>query len=371
MFKIPHYTEPDFSQEIFQKAPNCRLEVVPEDGISPAHYHALSVFPEYFKINDTWVLASQSRMDTVAVAHDEPGEERVEIVEFRNLKKGDKVVIGRTEDASEGIYVYTDGFVAPDEKEADTFAFRSGRSRETAFSVDYDKLYQILEHDKSDGGYITWVLGTAVSLDHDSRDALTRIIQAGYVDCIICGTSLVAFDLEAASHGTTWGQEEFIREQTHYDNYFETINQVRSCGSIEAYVKSGAPKDGFVKACVENGVKLVIAGSIRDRFTLPGTYQDVYQAQDAMRKEIKQTSTVIMASAILFTIATGNMTPSYNRFDGEVRPVYMYTVDIQEFAVNKLSDRGTLTATSVVTNAQDFIYNIGRALAGDGNGHRK
>ena len=118
----------------------------------------------------------------------------------------------------------------------------------------------------------------------------------------------------------------------------------------------------LVKACVEKGVDIVLAGTIRDRYTLPGTYDNVYQAQDAMRAHIKKTSTVIMVSAILFTIATGNMTPSYNEFDGVIRPVYMYTIDIQEFAVNKLADRGTLTATSVVTNAQDFISAIGRAL---------
>ena len=43
-------------------------------------------------------------MDKVAVAIDEPGNERVDVVEFRN-PKGDKVVVGRKEDGSEGIYV--------------------------------------------------------------------------------------------------------------------------------------------------------------------------------------------------------------------------------------------------------------------------
>ena len=69
-----------------------------------------------------------------------------------------------------------------------------------------------------------------------------------------------------------------------------------------------------------------------------------------------------MMGAILFTIATGNMTPSYNEFNSIIRPIYMYTVDIQEFAVNKLADRGTLTATSIVTNAQDFIRTVDRGV---------
>lgn len=56
------------------------------------------------------------------------------------------------------------------------------------------------------------------------------------------------------------------------------------------------------------------------------------------------------------------MTPSYNEFNGVVRPVYMYSIDVQEFAVNKLSDRGTVTAVSMVTNTQDFVRNLDRAL---------
>lgn len=359
--EIPKFTPPDFSQEFLVNAPNATLVEVEKDGVAPANYHALSVFPEYFKINGKWVLATESRMDTVCVANDEPGNESVDIVEFRNLKVGDKVVVGRTEDGSEGIYMYTQGFVT-DSKESDTFAFRSGRSRETAFSIDYDQLYEILKHEKANNGYVTWVLGTAISLDRGSRDAMARLVRNGYVDAIICGTSFAAFDLECATFGTTWGQEVFEREQTTFDNYFETINMVREAGSMEEFVKTGRPKDGVMKACVECGVPVIIGGTIRDRFGLPETYDNVYEAQDAMRKHIRKTSTVIMVSAILFTIATGNMTPSYNEFDQIIRPVYMYTVDIQEFAVNKLSDRGTLTAKSIVTNTQDFIKNIARAL---------
>lgn len=361
-FSMPKFNPPNFNQEFFKNSPNATLVEVIEEGVSPANYHALSVFPEYFKINNKWVLATESRMDTVCVANDTLGQESVNIVEFRNLKKGDKVVVGRTEDGSEGIYMYTQGFDSKSQ-DSDAFAFRSGRSRETAFSIDYDQLYEILKHEKQNNGYVTWVLGTAISLDKDTRNAMERLIREGYVNAILCGTSLAAFDLECGTLGTTWGQEVFQREQNTYGNYYNTINMVREAGSIEDFVRSGNVKDGIIKACVECNVPFVLASTIRDRFTLPGTYDNVYEAQNAMRKHARKTSTIIMVSTILFTIATGNMTPSYNEFNGEIRPVYMYTVDIQEFAVNKLADRGTLTATSLVTNTQDFIKNIGRALS--------
>lgn len=360
-FEMPKYHHPDFEQEFLKNAPNVTVEEVTHDGLSPRNYHALSVYPEYFKINGKWVLANESRMDTVCVVNDTPGEESVNIVEFRNLKKGDKVVIGRTEDASEGIYVWTQGFLT-EEENTDTFAFRSGRSRETAFSIDYDTLYEVLKHEKANNGYVTLIVGAALALDRDSRLALERLVRNGYVQAIFCGTETAAFDLEKGIFNTSWGQEHFEKEQNTTRNLFETINLARKYGSTKALVESGLVKDGFMKACVEMDVPVVIAGTIRDRLGLPETINDVYEAQNIMRMHARKTSTIIMMSAILFTIATGNMTPSYNVFDGMVRPVYMYTIDIQEFAVNKLSDRGTVTAVSMVTNVQDFIRNVDRAL---------
>lgn len=361
-FVLPTYYPPDFSEERFVNAPNAKLVEVEKDGISPEGYHALSVFPEYFKINDKWVLALRSRMDTVAVAIDTPGEERVEVIEFRNLKKGDKVVVGRKEDASEGIYVYTKGFEEKNEKQEALFGFREGRSRETAFSRDFDELYEILKYEKENQGFVTWILGTATSLDQASSDALKRLIENGFVNAIFCGTAAITYDLERAVYGTIEGQDEYRRSQNTRENYYEIINRVNELGSLKAFVEEENVREGFVQAAVRCGVEIVIAGTVRDRYTYPDTYNNVYAAQDAMRKVIKKSSTVIMSSAILFTIATGNMTPSYNLINGKVRPVYMYTVDIQEFAVNKLSDRGTLTAKSIVTNSQDFIKNIDRHL---------
>lgn len=356
-----NYQEPNFDQIHFKEAPNVRHQVVEKDGIAPKHYHASSIFPEYFKIDNQWHLAADSRMDSVVVI-DNFNPVSLRVTEFRNLKKGDRVILGRSENASEGIYVHPSGFDYVSNSATDSFAFRQGRSRETAFSVDYDSLYELLRNEKKSNGKITWVLGTSISLDQGSRLALTNLIKAGYVDTIICGNALLAFDLEMASFNSVWGQKVFTKEQNSYFNYYETINLVREYGSLSAFVKSGIPKDGFVKACIEHDVELIIAGSIRDRYTLPESINDVYQAQDKMRAAIKETSAIIMVSAILFSIASGNMTPSFNIFDGQVRPVYMYVVDLQEFSANKLADRGTLTAKTLVTNAQDFIKNIARAL---------
>ena len=95
----------------------------------------------------------------------------------------------------------------------------------------------------------------------------------------------------------------------------------------------------------------------------PG-FTDAREAQDAMRVHSRKATTLVGLATQLHTIATGNMTPSYQVIKGRVRPVYIYAVDISEFAVNKLRDRGTLGVTSIVTNIQDFLVILKRNLIG-------
>ena len=105
-FQLRKYHAPDFTEAKFQTAPDAVLVPAPQDKTAPDHFHALSIFPEYFKIHGTWLLAEDSRMDCVPVYQDG----RVLVVEPRNLKKGDLVVTGRTENCEDGIYVHPDGF---------------------------------------------------------------------------------------------------------------------------------------------------------------------------------------------------------------------------------------------------------------------
>ncbi|MBZ9633609.1 hypothetical protein [Clostridium sp. FP1] len=357
-FELPKFTPPDFSQDFLVNAPDCTIEEVLKDGVTHKCYHALSIYPEYFKIKGKWVIASESRMDSVAVV---TADDDIKVVEFRNLKAHDKVVVGRTEDGSEGIYMYTKGFVT-DDGDVDTFAFRSGRSRETAFSKDYDELYEIMQYEKEHDGKIVWVLGPSIALDDKSRAAFASLVENGYAQAVLSGNNLATYDLENGMFKTVSGQEIFeSRENAHY-NYIATINEARRAGSLAELINSGEVKDGIIKACVENDVPVVLAGSIRDRYALPGVYDNVYESQNAMRKHTRKATMLICLSSVLHTIAAGNMTPSYTVKDGTVRPVYIYSIDIQEFSVNKLSDRGTLEVKTLVTNIQDFIVNVAEGL---------
>ena len=107
----------------------------------------------------------------------------------------------------------------------------------------------------------------------------------------------------------------------------------------------------------------MLTGSIRDDGPLPEVIGNAYEGQTKMREMVKKSTTVICLATMLHTIATGNMTPSYRVLeDGTVRPVFLYTVDADEFVVNKLLDRGSLAATTIVTNVQDFIMIVVKGL---------
>jgi len=355
-FTLPGYTPPDFC--LLAGSPDAKLIPAPMNAVVPENYHATTIYPEYFKIHGKWLLAEESRMDCVAVY--DGGA--ILVKEFRNVREGELVVTGRTEDGSEGIYVYAAGFGREDEL-SELFSFRQGRSRETAYSRDYDHIYDLLRYEREQGN-IVWVLGPACAFDADSRNAFAALVEAGYVSALLAGNALATHDLEAACFKSALGQDIYTQRpypNGHY-HHIDTINRVRRCGSIRRFVEEGGAKDGIMAGCVKKGVPFVLVGSIRDDGPLPEVIADVYAGQDAMRGLIREATTVICMASTLHTVATGNMTPSYRVLNGKVRPVYFYSVDISEFAVNKLRDRGSLSVRTIVTNVQDFIVNVKKGL---------
>lgn len=353
----PEFTPPDFTTVDFAQAPIVQTEVVAADGVVPESFHGTSNHPEYVHLgHGRWLLAPESRMDSVMVLR---GEE-LDVVEARRVKKGDQVVVGRTENGEEGIFVHIDGFHQASDEAADKFTFRTRGTRETPFSRSYDDLYNVLRHDR-DHGRIIWVLGPAVAFDKDSRDAMQGLIENGYCHALLAGNALATHDLEAALFRTGLGQNiysQHLQPLGHY-NHLDLINKVRRAGSIPLAIEELGLKDGIIYACEKQKVPYVLAGSIRDDGPLPEVISDVYEAQDAMRVHARKATTVIALATQLHSIAFGNMVPSYKVMDdGEVRPVYFYIVDMSEFSADKLANRGSAQAVAILTNAQDFITNL-------------
>jgi len=362
-FTIPVFHPPDFTGPDLANAPAARFEPAPADGVAPDHYHGTSNHPEYANLGKgRWILATESRMDSVLVLRGE----QLEVVEPRRLKKGDRVAVGRTENGEEGLYVHTGAFQTGADQAVDKFSFRTRGTRETPFSRSYDDLYSLLRHDR-DHGYIVWVLGPAVAFDKDSRKAMQGLIERGYCHALLAGNALATHDLEAGHFGTGLGQDIYtqaLKPMGHY-NHLDVLNQVRRLGSIPKAIDGLSISDGIIWACEKCRVPYVLAGSIRDDGPLPEVISDVYRSQDAMRTHARKATTVIALATQLHTIAFGNMTPSYRIMDdGTIRQVCLYVVDMSEFSTDKLANRGSSQAVAILTNVQDFMINLWNNLAG-------
>lgn len=358
---LPPYTPPDFTAPDLAAAPAVRTAPAPADGVLPARFHATTNLPEYVHLGSgRWLLAREGRMDGVMVLR---GDE-LAVIEPRMVRKGDPVVVARSEHGEEGVYVHPRGFAAPAAGDEE-FAFRTRGTRETPFSRSYDALYEILRHDR-DHGSIVWVAGPAVVFDRDSRDALAALIDAGYCHALLAGNALATHDLEAAIFRTGLGQDIYTQELRPggHCNHLDAINEVRRCGSITAAIRELGIIDGVMAACARRQVPTVLAGSIRDDGPLPGVITDVCAAQDAMRIHARRATTVLALATQLHAIAFGNMLPGYQvGKDGTVRPVFLFVIDMSEFGVDKLANRGSLQAVPILTNVQDFLVNLRHNLA--------
>ena len=359
-FEMPKYNLPDFSEKQFTLAPDAKIAACEMDGVAPNYYHSTSMYPEYFKIDGAWKLAEESRMDCSVVVRENG---MLDVVEMRNIRVGDKVILGRSESCEEGIYLHTEGFVDETDPNRDQFVFRQGRSRETAFSMDYDNLYSLLEHEHEFGN-IVWVAGPALAFDYDSRRSMQLLIENGYVHGLLAGNALATHDLEAGYLRTALGQDIYTQKSQsngHY-NHLDTINAVRRSGSIPQFIEEQNISDGIICALVKKNIPFVLTSSIRDDGPLPEVIHSTYEGQAAMRDIVRKATTIICLATQLHTIATGNMAPCFRVVDGKVRPLFIYSIDLSEFATNKLSDRGSLSAIGMVTNVQDFIVNVAKGV---------
>ena len=360
-FLLPLFNPPDFSEPRLADAPLVKFVPAIHAGAAPDNYHATSIYPEYFHVEQgKWQLLKESRMDCVVVRK-EDGDLAVE--PFRHLKPGESVALGRRENGEDGILVHANAF-GFSERITEKFAFRTQITRETSFSIDYDELYDLLENERNNG-FVVWVLGPATVFDWDAREAFVGLIERGYVHGILAGNALAVHDVEGALFGTALGQEIYSKRASELGHYkhLDAINTIRMSGSTKQAVDRGLVKDGIMRAVIVKGIPYVLAGSIRDDGPLPEVIPDVYTAQDSMRNLTRKATTVIALATQLHAIATGNMVPSYT-VSGKyrVRPVYFYSVDMSEFAVSKLANRGSLTARSILTNVQDFVVTVERGL---------
>lgn len=335
--------------------PNVTLKEVTTDGVSPEGFYLTTHMPTYYKYNDNWIIPKSNSLNCVAVLENDT----IVIKEIRNLVKGDKVVMGKSRDGQNGVLMYKEGF-------SKELYEDNGFSVETSFSEEYELLTDLMKREKENGGHIVWVLGPSVVFDHDTRVALVELCENGYVQALLGGNAIATHDLEGGYLGTALGQNIYTQENVpmgHY-NHLDLLNAVRRAGSIKKFNDDGHVANGFIKSLTEHNIPIVLAGSIRDDGPLPEVYRNTEKALSAMQEQLDKATLVICLATMLHSVASANLASGYTiRENGDITPVYMYTIDVTENVTRKIAAARELMAVrSIITNVQDFVVNVQKSL---------
>jgi len=306
------YRAPDFVALGLDQVPNCKFEPAPADFTLPDGFLSTTNFPTYVKVNGEWRLPEMPRMDSHLVWS--PSTNRLDVREFRLIRKGDLVAVAMAEDGSEGVFVWDRGFAGEEDLTTDeAFGFMTSEvSREKP--VNYDSILNLFMENRGSNGSILWVIGPAL-VHSRAREAMEWMIHHGFVHALLTGNAVGVHDVEA-----------------------------------------GRIQGGIMHALTVTRTPYVLAGSIRDDGPLPETIADNLEAQARMREHTSRATMAVLVATALHSIAVGNMLPTFcTAPDGSLREIPTICVDQTEFLVSKLKDRGTHQAFGVVTNAQDFL----------------
>ncbi|MGI5949402.1 hypothetical protein [Peptoniphilus sp.] len=355
-FQIPEFVWPDFSEEKYKNAPDIKLGKVEKDGVAPDGFYLTTHMPTFYKKDGEWLFPEHNSLNCVAVYKDG----KIVIEEIRDLAVGEEVVLSTKGDLESGILIYREGFPK-------SLYSAEGKAVETSFSEDYDKLFEFMQHERdSEDGYIVWVLGPSVVFDYDTRHALNKLAENGYIDCLLGGNAMCTHDLEGGFLQTALGQNIYTQENVpmgHY-NHLDLLNEVRMAGSIKNFIAAGNVKDGIIKTLSDMDIPFVLSGSIRDDGPLPEVIGDTERALSETKKELDKATLIICIATMLHSLSVANMASSYRiRKDGKVTPVYMYSIDVTENVVHKVgATREHMAFVPMVTNVQDFVVNCEKAL---------
>ena len=333
---------------------DCQSKPAPSDGVFPEDFYATTHLPTQIRIAGQWLDVEGIEMDLGIVVN--PKKTGASAMPMGNVRRGDLVVTGRT-----GIRVTP--LQRPQER--DVFSFMESQvSAERPHGhiiADVAKRMRVLREGFGTGRPDCKVLlaGGPAIIHAGGRDALTWLIDEGFIHVLFCGNALAAHDMEAELYGTSLGYGLAAgRAVPHgHEHHLRTINRVRGIGSIQKAVDTGMIKQGIMAACVKRGVQVVMAGTIRDDGPLPGVVTDSVAAQAAMRAAIPGVGLALLIASTLHSVATGNLLPA---------TIPTVCVDVNPAVPTKLADRGSFQAVGLVMDAASFLRDVARELGWKG-----
>ena len=333
-----------------EREADCRTDGAPADGVLPDDFYATTHLPTQIRFSGRWLDVDRIEMD-LAIRVNEEGSV-AQAVPMGDIRRGDQIVVGR-----EGVRVMP--LRRPHER--DVFGFMESqvsaeRPHGHIIADIATRMRQLRERSRQGQTDAKVLLAGGPAIVHaGGRDALTWLIEQGFIHILFCGNALAAHDMEADLHGTSLGYGLVAgRAVPHgHEHHLRTINRIRALGSIEAAVTSGVIKHGIMAACVRQGVPVVMAGTIRDDGPLPGVITDSLQAQGAMRAMIPGVGLALLVASTLHSIATGNLLPA---------TIPTVCVDVNPSVPTKLADRGSFQAVGLVMDAASFLTELARGL---------
>lgn len=329
---------------------DCRTDRAPADGLLPDDFYATTHLPTQIRLNGRWLEVDRIEMDLAILVDEQDLVARA--VPMGEIGRGNRVVVGRA-----GVRVIP--LQRPQER--DVFGFMESqvsaeRPHGHIITDIATRMRQLRERHRQGQTDAKVLLAGGPAIIHaGGRDALTWLIEQGFIHILFCGNALAAHDMEADLYGTSLGYKLTGGQPLPHghEHHLRTINRIRTIGSIEAAVHSGVVKQGIMAACVRQTVPVVMAGTIRDDGPLPGVITDSVHAQQAMRALIPGVGLALLVASTLHSIATGNLLPA---------TIPTVCVDINPSVPTKLADRGSFQAVGLVMDAGSFLTEVGRTL---------
>ncbi len=324
---------------------DAQTAAVEQTGVLPASFYSTTNLPTQVRIQGQWVSVEKIEMDVAIVV--DAAKKRASCKPMHEVLVGERVVTGHS-----GIRVH------PFERarERESFAFmQSSVSSEKVKVLAIHEIARQMKETRARGGKILFVLGPAV-IHTGAGHYIAEFIRQGYAQVIFGGNAIITHDIESALFGTSLGVDLRSGEQVEggHRNHLRAINAMRALGSIDKAVETGLLRGGITYEALRHGVRMVLAGSIRDDGPMPGVLSDMREAQQQMREALPGVEMAIMVASMLHAIATGNLLPA------TVRTV---VVDINPSVVTKLADRGSFQAAGLITDAELFLRELAEALA--------
>ena len=333
-----------------EREANCRIDRAPTDGVLPDDFYATTHLPTQIRLNGRWLDIDRIEMD-LAILVDEQGS-AAQAIPMGEVRRGNRIVVGR-----EGVRIIP--LQRPQER--DVFGFMESqvsaeRPHGHIIADIATRMRQLRErHRQKQADSQVLLAGGPAIIHAGGREALTWLIEQGFIHILFCGNALAAHDMEADLFGTSLGYGLTAgRAVPHgHEHHLRTINRIRSVGSIEAAVTSGMIRQGIMAACIRQGVPVVMSGTIRDDGPLPGVITDSVLAQRAMRALIPCVGLALLVASTLHSVATGNLLPA---------TVPTVCVDVNPSVPTKLADRGSFQAVGLVMDAASFLSELARLL---------